>query len=398
MEITMDMLQTVGVASLVFLLGRYLRQHVAFFEKYFIPAPVIGGLLFSIIVFALGRLGWLHFNFDNTLQDFFMNLFFTCTGFTCSWVTLKKSGKLGLILAIGSVAFLFVQNLITLLLSGVFDISPLIGLTMGSMSMSGGVGSGVSFGPMLESMGQEGATTIAVAAATFGLLLGSVIGGPVAHRLIKRYQLQSSGRTTTSSDQPASSTGVTATKKNMLDTVLWIMLGAFVGVYINKLLALTSLTFPYYVGCLFGGAVIRNIMDMREESGDLIDFKLLDMYGGVFLNLFLSMALMTLDLQKLMDLALPMVVILLTQAVAMAIWASIVTFRSLGKDYEAAVMAAGHCGVALGQTPNAIANMSAVIEKSGPAPTAWFVLPVVTVIFINISNPIIITFFINWVK
>lgn len=175
--------------------------------------------------------------------------------------------------------------------------------------------------------------------------------------------------------------------------MLLILFAAFIGSYISKLLSLTGLNFPYYVGLLFGGALVRNIADATGKELRMFE---IDTISNTSLNLFLSMALMSLDINKLINLALPMIVILLAQAVVMMLWAYFVTFRTTGKDYDAAVMAAGHCGVGLGQTPNAVANMSAVIEKNGPAPTAWFVLPVVTVIFINIMNPIIITAFINW--
>ena len=174
-----------------------------------------------------------------------------------------------------------------------------------------------------------------------------------------------------------------------------MLFAAFIGSYISALLRMTGLNFPYYVGCLFGGALIRNIADM---SGRELRMNELDVISNTSLNLFLSMALMSLNINRLVALALPMVVILLSQALVMALWAYYVTFNTTGRDYDAAVMAAGHCGVGLGQTPNAVANMSAIIERNGPAPTAWFVLPVVTVIFINIMNPIIITLFINWLS
>ena len=184
---------------------------------------------------------------------------------------------------------------------------------------------------------------------------------------------------------------------SLFNSVIIVLLGAFIGTYIGMLLNLSGLKFPYYVGCLFGGALVRNIDDYRKEKS-IINMPEIDIISSISLNLFLSMALMNLNISKLLDLALPMFVILIVQAIVMMLWAYFVTFGTLGKDYDAAVMAAGHCGVGLGQTPNAIANMSSIIEKNGPAPTAWFVLPVVTVIFINIMNPIVITFFIETFK
>ncbi len=389
MTISLDLLQTVGLAVCTFLLGRFIKGKVRFFQTYFIPAPVIGGLLLSLLIFAGKVSGTFTVTMNTVLQDFFMNLFFTGTGFVCSYSVLKKSGRLGAFLAVTSVFFLIVQNLVGVGLCEVFHINKLLGVAMGSISMSGGVGSGVSFGTTLESLGAEGGTTIGVAAATFGLLLGSLAGGPVANRLIKKYSLKSTGVEAASEAKAATPLN----GKNFFNSVLILLLAAFVGTYIGKALTLTGLNFPYYVGCLFGGALARNIADAKNLG---LRMEEIDMIGNTALNLFLSMALMSLDILKLVDLALPMIVILLAQMVVMMLWAYFVTFNVTGRDYDAAVMAAGHCGVGLGQTPNAVANMAAVIEKNGPAPTAWFVLPVVTVIFINICNPVVITFFINY--
>ena len=389
--ISLDLIQTTGLAVLVYMLGRWIKSKVSFFRKYFIPAPVIGGLICSILIFAGHRTGAFEVEMNASLQDFFMNIFFTGTGFTCSWAILKKSGKLGAKLAVGAVFFLIIQNLVGVGLCSVFGLNKLLGIAMGSISMSGGVGSGASFGPTLESLGAEGGTAIGVAAATFELLLGSITGGPVAEFLIKKYNLKSTGESMEKEEKQSHP----LEQNSFFNSVLLILLAAFIGSYISMLLKLTGLSFPYYVGCLFGGALIRNIADARG-----IDLRMheIDVISNTSLNLFLSMALMSLNIAKLIDLALPMIVILLAQAIVMMLWAGLVTFNTMGRDYDAAVMAAGHCGVGLGQTPNAVANMAAVIEKNGPAPTAWFVLPVVTVIFINICNPIIITFFINLFK
>ncbi len=389
MIITLDLIQTVGLAVCVYMLGRWIKSKVTFFQKYFIPAPVIGGLICSIIIFIGVQTGLFKIEMTNTLQDFFMNIFFTGTGFTCSLAVLKKSGKLGAKPAVGAVIFLVVQNLVGAGLAGVFGLNKLLGVAMGSISMSGGVGSGASFSPTLEALGAEAGTTVGVAAATFGLLLGSLTGGPVAEKLIKKYNLKSTG----TAAQAEQKTAQPLVEKSFFDSVLLMLLAAFIGSYISKLLSLTGLNFPYYVGLLFGGALVRNIADAIGKELRMYE---LDTISNTSLNLFLSMALMSLNISKLIDLALSMIVILLAQAVVMMLWAYFITFNTTGRDYDAAVMAAGHCGVGLGQTPNAVANMAAVIEKNGPAPTAWFVLPVVTVIFINITNPIIITAFINW--
>ena len=392
MVIKLDVIQTVGLAVLVFILGRYIKGKVSFFQKYFIPAPVIGGLICSLVIFAGLKTNLFTLETNDTLQNFFMNIFFTGTGFTCSFAVLKKSGKLGVKLAIGAVVFLVVQNLIGVGLAGVFGLNKLLGVAMGSISMSGGVGSAATFGPTLEAAGADAGTTVGVAAATFGLLLGSITGGPVAEMLIKRYHLVSNSQATEAKEEKLTYPLI---QNSFFNSVMLVLFAAFAGSYITQLLKLTGLNFPYYVGCLFAGAIIRNLADARGKDLRMPE---IDVISNCSLNLFLSMALMSLNIAKLIDLALPMIIILLTQAVVMMVWAYFVTFRSTGKDYDAAVMAAGHCGVGLGQTPNAVANMAVIIEKNGPAPTAWFILPVVTVIFINIFNPIVITMFINWLS
>ena len=262
MTIKLDVIQTVGLAVLVFLLGSSIKKRVSFFQKYFIPAPVIGGLICSILIFAGVRTNWFTVEMNSVLQDFFMNLFFTGTGFTCSFAILKKSGRLGLKLAIGAVLFLVVQNLVGVGLASAFGINKLLGVAMGSISMSGGVGSGASFGPTLEACGAEGGTTIGVAAATFGLLLGSLTGGPVAERLIAKYNLKSTATDAKTEEKKI----IPLEQKSFLNSVFLLLLAAFIGSYISKLLNLTGLSFPYYVGCLFGGALIRNLADARHTD------------------------------------------------------------------------------------------------------------------------------------
>lgn len=389
MEFSLDLLQTVGLAVIIYIIGDFIKRKIGILQKYFIPAPVIGGLLFSILLFIGYQTDTFYVAMDMTLQDFFMNIFFTTIGFTVSAAIIKKSGKLGALLAVVAVVFLFIQNLIGAGISELFGIHKLLGIAMGSTSMSGGVGSASAFGPTFESLGAEGATTVGVAAATFGLFMGSIVGGPVAKRLIDKYNLTSSVEKTSieSNEDKAEKT-----ESNLFKTVLLVILTAALGSLISYLLNLTGLTFPYYVGCLFAGAIARNLAD-----ADIIEIRMseIDNIGDISLNLFLSMALMNLSIWTLLDLAGPMLVILIVQTITMIIYAYFITFRTMGKTYDAAVMAAGHSGVSLGQTPNAIANMSAVIEEHGPAPTAWFVLPVITVVFINIFNPIVITLFIN---
>ncbi|WP_124067312.1 sodium/glutamate symporter [Clostridium sp. E02] len=390
--VTLDVIQTVALGAIVYVIGGNIKNRVPLFQKYFIPAPVIGGLLCSFLVFALLKANLVEIKMTNTLQNFFMNIFFTCTGFTVSIPVIKKSGKQGAILAVIAVFFLVIQNLVGISLAQLLGINKLLGVAMSSISMSGGVGSGAAFGPTLEMLGADGGTTVGVAAATFGLLAGSLVGGPVAKRLIDKHHLKADTNTKMVTKEKSH---IPLIEKNLLNTVLYVLLAAGVGSVISWGLNSTGLTFPYYVGCLFAGTIFRNIAEACHKEFRMEE---VDIFGNISLNLFLSMTLMSLNIAKLVGLALPMLVILLAQTIVMAIYASTVTFKSMGGNYDAAVMAAGHCGVGLGQTPNAIANMSSVIEENGPAPNAWFVLPVITVVFINIFNPIVITAFINLVK
>lgn len=394
MILEFDALQTVGLGVIAYLMGAKIKEKIGFFQKFFIPSPVIGGLIFSILVFILKKYGVLEVKFDTYMQDFFMNMFFTCIGFTCSFRILKKSGFLGLKLAISIILFLIVQNTIGVGLSSLLGINKLLGVAMGSVSMTGGIGSALSFGPIMEGYGAKFATEIGVAAATFGLMMGSLVGGPVANFLISKYDLKP--RFLNKDFVKDAEDFLKLEQKSLMATSFLILLAAFLGTYINKILSLTGLNFPYYVGCQFGGLVVRNICDITKSK--YLKMQEVDILGNISLALFLSIALISLNIEKIASLALPMLVIMGGQALGMALWARFITFNLSNKDYDAAVIASGHCGVGLGQTPNAMANMTAVTEENGPAPIAMFVFPIVLAIAVNLTNPIIITFFMNTFK
>lgn len=392
MEIQLDILESLGVAIIAYMLGVFIKNRVKFFQKFFIPSPVIGGLIISIINLILNQSGLEFFKFDDIIQDFFMNIFFTSIGFACSFKALKKSGWLGIKLAFAIILLLPLQNALAVGLAKTMGINPLHGVAMGSTSMTGGIGSAVSFGKIMEDYGAANSTSIGVAAATFGMLIGSLVGGPVASRLIRVRKLKSTGAQTTNKD---GSNINLINQKTLMEAIVIIALASFLGTFINRLLALTPLNFPYYVGCQFGGLVTRNILDLTKKDANT---KNVDILGNISLNLFLSLALINLNISAMLNLALPMLVIMVAQAIFIAIYTSLVTFNLVERSYDAAVMVAGHCGVGLGQTPNAIANMEAVIEKEGPADVAMFIFPIVLAIAVNLFNPIVITFFINFLK
>lgn len=389
MTIELDILQSLGLAIFALILGNFLKNRFNFLRTFFIPSPVIGGLIISILVLILEKSGIAKLEFDKVLQDFFMNIFFTAIGLSASFAMLKKSGSLGIKLAIAIIILLPLQNIIGVSLAKVLGINPLHGIAMGSTSMTGGIGSAISFGKIMEEMGAESNITIGVAAATFGLLAGSLVGGPTARRLISKNKLVTKGSLSKENKFDIKSL---TNQKTLTKAIIIIGLAAFLGTFINKILAKTGVNFPYYVGCQFGGLIVRNIYDSLKKP---LDMDNIDLVGNISLSLFLSLALINLKISAILGLAGPMLVILIAQAVFIALYTSLVTFNILGRDYDAAVMVAGHCGVGLGQTPNAMANMEAIIEEKGPADLAMFIFPIVLAIAVNFTNPIVITFFIN---
>ncbi|WP_297689997.1 sodium/glutamate symporter [uncultured Anaerococcus sp.] len=389
MNIKLDILQSLGLAIIALIIGMGLKKKISWLRTFFIPAPVIGGLIISLGVFILGQADLVYFEFDKILQDFFMNIFFTAIGLSASFAMLKKSGSLGLKLALAIIILLPLQNIIGVALSKVLGINPLHGIAMGSTSMTGGIGSAISFGKIMEDLGASGSTSIGVAAATFGLLAGSLVGGPTAKRLINKYDLKTKGSQSGLDNKKISAL---INQESLTQAIIIIGLAGLLGTFINKILALTGLNFPYYVGCQFGGLIVRNIYDVLKKP---INMTNIDTVGNISLNLFLSLALINLNLSAILSLAGPMVIIMLAQAIFISLYTSLVTFNLLGRDYDAAVMVAGHCGVGLGQTPNAMANMEAIIEEKGPADVAMFIFPIVLAIAVNLTNPIVITFFIN---
>lgn len=389
MTIELDIIETLGIGMIAYIIGVLIKNKFEFFRKFFIPSPVIGGLIISLVIFIIKQRAKIGFKFDGTLQDFFMNIFFASIGLAASLKSLKKAGVIGLKLAIVIILLLPLQNVISVGISLILGINPLHGVAMGSTSMTGGIGSAISFGKIMEAKGAVGNTSIGVAAATFGLLVGSLVGGPVAKRLIKSHSLTSKGSLSQAENKNIRKI---INQSSLMKAIILVSLSAFLGTFINKILAITSLSFPYYVGCQFGGLVVRNIYDSLGKDVDLTNVNIV---GNISLNLFLSLALINLNISAIIGLAGPMFVILVAQAIFIGIYTSLVTYRFCGKDYDAAVMAAGHCGVGLGQTPNAMANMEAVIEEKGPADVAMFVFPIVLAVAVNLFNPLVITFFID---
>lgn len=394
-NINLDIFKTMALAAFVFYFGLYLRKKIKFLAKYCIPAPVIGGLLFAIIVLILRITNFATITLDISLQSIFMTAFFTSVGFTASLKLLKSGGiKVFIFLILGTL-LVICQDTLGVLLARLFNLNPLLGLCTGSIPMIGGHGTSGSFGPLLEDMGVHGATTVSFASATFGLVMGSFVGGFVAKRLIDKKHIKTP-KENFETDIPLSDfhedDSVILCQKKIMSATSLIFAAMGIGSIISKLIQMTGLTFPSYIGAMIAAALIRNICDFRNIS---IHEKEIEVIGNISLSFFLSMALMGLKLWELFDLALPMVIMLLAQALLMFAFAYFITFRVMGKDYDAVVFASANCGFGMGATPNAVANMDALTSKFGFAPTPYFVVPLVGCLFIDFVNSTVITIFIN---
>lgn len=399
MEVKLDLFETMALATVVYYLGYYLRIKVKFFSKYCIPAPVIGGLIFAILILILRLTGAVNVILDTTLQNVFMTAFFTSVGFTASFRVLKKGGiKVFIFLGLATLLVVF-QDILGSLLAGVFGLSPLLGLCTGSIPMVGGHGTAGSFGPLLEDMGVSGATTVAFASATFGLVVGSFLGGFVAKSLIERNNLKTPKSPGENHEIPLSdfhedNTSVLC-QKRLMNGVSWLFIAMGIGTIISALIEDLGLTFPSYIGAMLAAAIIRNLCDVRNIH--LEDHEI-EAIGSISLSFFLAMALMGLKLWELFDLALPMIAMLVAQTILMGVFAYFITYRVMGRDYEAAVFASANCGFGMGATPNAVANMDALTAKFGPAPTPYFAVPIVGCLFIDFVNSAVVTIFVNILK
>ena len=392
--IQLDMYQAAAVAALVLLLGRFLVRNLDLLRRYCIPEPVAGGVVFALAHLALRQAGILEISFDSTLQTFFMVVFFCSVGFTACFRLLKKGG-LQVLLFLGiAVMMCVLQNGLGAFIASAFGLDPRLGLATGSIPMVGGHGTAASFGPLLEKAGVSGASAVSIASATFGLVAGCVIGGPTAVSRIRQKNLHSFETATGSNEVVVDKNEVTGAidSGRFLNAALCLALaigaGTVVSAWLNKVF-----TFPIYIGAMLVAAFIRNTTDM---AGKEIPMEEISTIGSFSLSLFLGLAMMGLKLWELADLAVPMVVMLVAQTVLMMVYAYFVVFNLLGKNYDAAVMTSGFCGFGMGATPNAMANMQAITQKYGPAPTAYFVVPLVGSLFIDFMNTIIITSFLNF--
>jgi glutamate:Na+ symporter, ESS family len=417
---------TVVLAIPVLLLGEWLVRRIAFLSRFNIPGPVVGGLLVALIVLAVNLAGqpakfadkvatpwwtwltsveplWRKDPSGRVLQPFLM-AFFTCIGLNASWRFLRQ-GSWPLFLFLIISAFLAVaQNLVGVPLAKLLGESPLLGLVCGSLTLAGGMGTAMTFAPELEKAGFANASVVSVAAATFGLVAGGLIGGPLGGWLVRKHNLKSD--VTKEVHLEAGATGASGILGDLKELIgfrarflghLLVLLACIkAGTWLSYLIQQTGITFPVYMGALMLGVVVRNVADVWFDGA--LRTEIVDTLASVTLGLFLAIAMMSLNLADLANTALPMLIILSAQIILMGLFAWLVTFPLMGRNYDAAVMSAGQVGFSLGATPNAVANMKAIVEKYGPSPRAFLVVPVVGGFLIDFLNAINITVFLNWLK
>lgn len=396
MKLEFTLIETLCLAVLLLLFGYYIRRKVKVLDRFCIPAPVIGGLLFSILVMILKEADIATIKLDVSLQSSFMLAFFTTVGLGASFSLVKQGGKLLIVywLLCGFVAIF--QNVIGVSLAKLMDIHPLLGVMAGAVSMEGGHGAAGAFGPTVESLGVPAATTVGIAAATFGLIFGSLIGGPVSRYLITKHGLkpQVSNEEIASFEAAAgidkSESDLTATR--FFTHIALITFCMSMGVIISKAFSqVTSFVLPEYVGAMFLAVIIRNINDRFGFMK--FNLNCVNLIGDISLGIFLSMALMNLKIWEVFSLAVPLFVILIFQVLFIVLYGIFVAFRLLGKNYDAAVMVGGLAGHGLGGTPNAMANMGAITERFGESKRAFLIVPVVGAFLIDLFGiPSIITF------
>ncbi|MEQ1963270.1 sodium/glutamate symporter [Xenorhabdus khoisanae] len=387
----LDVYGTLVAATLVLLLGRKLVQSVSFLEKYTIPEPVAGGLLVALVLLAIKQTtGW-EVGFDLSLQEPLMLTFFATIGLNANLASLRAGGKLLFLFICVIVGLLLVQNTVGIVLAKMLGLDPLMGLLAGSITLSGGHGTGAAWGKVFtERYGFENATEVAMACATFGLVLGGLIGGPVARFLVRNTKTP--GLSTEDTELPTAFekpyTGRLITPLVMVETIAMISICLLAGSFIEKQLQGTAFELPTFVCVLFVGVILSNGLSWLGFYR--VFDRAVSVLGNVSLSLFLAMALMSLKLWQLASLALPMLIILVVQTVVMALYAVFVTYRVMGKNYDAAILSAGHCGFGLGATPTAIANMQAITDRFGPSHVAFLLVPMAGAFFIDIVNAAVI--------
>lgn len=396
LELSFDVMQSCAIAAAVVMVGRAIVRRVKFFQTYCIPGVIVCGLLVSLALGLLRSGGILVVNWNvGVLKEWFMDIFFTGVGLTASWKLIKKGGaRLCGGIAVTIIGLIFAQNILGIALAVPLGLHPLHGIGLGSLSLMGGVGTSGAIAPLYEELGAENAVVMSVMCATFGMIFASLVGGPVARALIKKHNL-SGNKDEVDASTLKDNAVYPLDAKSLMGSVALIIISAGLGSYIAILAGrVPYIEFPYFIGCMLGGVIVRNVLDhtsyeFREEE--------VETFGSICLDLFLAMTMMTIDVTKLADAFGAFVLILAAQVVLMILWAYFVTYNTCGRNYDAAVMAAGHIGMGLGSGPNTMANERAVIAEYGPSNVAWVIFPPFALIVLDIVNPILCSLVAPWI-
>ncbi|WP_372761201.1 sodium/glutamate symporter [Pseudoalteromonas sp.] len=398
MNIEISIIETLLVSLLILFAGYYLNSKITFLKDNNIPEPVVGGIAFSIIAAILHIYFDVNFQFDMTFKTPLMTLFFTTVGLGASFSLLLKGGpKVALFLGVATL-YLLVQNAVGVSIAAATGMEPLMGLIGGSVTLSGGHGSGATYADLFinEYGMQSSAFELAMAAATLGLILGGLVGGPVSKRLINKYNLKADSsyheeRDDTVTFDPDDHDLVTPRK--MMETLFIILLCMYLGRMGYESLKAIDVILPAFLIPLLIGVVITNLTEFSKVYK--VSRACIDLWGTMALSMFLAMALMSLKIWELLSLAGPMIFMILVQAMMLMLFAYFITFRVMGKNYNAAIIAGGHCGFGLGATPTAVANMESLVSRYGPSPQAFLVVPLVGAFFIDITNALIIQLYLS---
>lgn len=391
--IELNMFYTATVAVLVLLLGSFIKKRVYLLEKFCIPVPVVGGIIFTLITLFGYLTKTFMIEFDFVLSDFFMLVFYTSIGFTASIPLLKKAGKAAIVFLILSSLMVILQNAWGIAGSLIIGVDPLVGVATASIPMTGGHGTSAAFAPDLVKLGLETANTITLSSATFGLVAGALIGGPVGKYLIEKKSITKSASTGGNIIDFESSMENELTVKGFTESSYLMLISIGLGTVLSKILSLSGLNFPASVGGMLASAAILNLNN--DKNRFRVHHSELELMGNISLSVFLAMSMMKLKLWELAELATPMLILLFGQVILMVLFSILLTFRLMGRDYDASIIAAGHCGFGLGAVPTAMANMDTLSEKYGFSPKAFFLVPLIGSLFINVVNSFVITIAMN---
>ena len=397
--LTLDSIQTLACGGLLLLVGYAIRKRVPLLMRFSIPAPVIGGLLVALAMLVCRHWGITPLQFDTSFEQPLMIAFFTVIGFNASASLLKVGGRQILMFLGLASGLAVVQNLLGIGMARAFGLPPLFGVVTGSATLAGGPATGLAFAPLFAKAGVHGARSVALANAMAGIVCGSILGSPLAALLIERLGLYPAAATRIDAGEPTATVATEPERRFIepahagLKSLVFILIAMGIGTWISQGLGMLGLTLPSYIGAMLAGAVLRNIDDHFHWFG--LSVCSMELIGNASLSLFLVVVLMDLHLWDLAGLALPLLVNLVLQSVLVVALCCWPLLQLMGRDYDAAVMASGFTGFMLGTTANAMACMSALTERFGPAPRAFLVAPVVGAFLIDFTNAVIITVFVN---